>query len=65
MARPKKDDRKQAISLRLPPYLLDWMERQPESRAVLIETALCSWYQIPEHVKAPKPVPKKIRNDKP
>jgi len=65
MARPKKDDRKQAISLRLPPYLLDWMERQPESRAVLIETALCSWYQIPEHVKAPKQVPKKIRNDKP
>jgi len=65
MGRPKKDDKKKTISLALPPYLLEWLERQPESRAMLIETALCSWYQIPEHVKAPKPVPPKIRNDKP
>jgi len=65
VGRPKKDDKKTAISVKLPPYLIEWMDRQPESRPVLIETALCSWYQIPEHVKAPKPVPKKIRNDKP
>jgi len=53
MGRPKKDDKKKTISLALPPYLIEWMNRQPESRAVLIETAICSWYQIPEHVKAP------------
>lgn len=47
MARPTKPDKKQAISLKLPPYLLEWLDRQPESRAVLIETALNGWFQIP------------------
>jgi len=53
MARPTKPDKKQAISLKLPPYLLEWLDRQPESRAVLIETALTGWYQIPPHLKEP------------
>lgn len=56
MARPIKDDKKQAISLKLPPYLIRWMDRQPESRAVLIETALTHWYQIPMHLKEEEPL---------
>jgi len=51
MARPIKEDKKAAKSIKLPPYLIEWMDRQPESRAVLIETALCSHYQIPEHLR--------------
>jgi len=51
MGRPKKDDKKTPINVKLPPYLIEWMNRQPENRAVLIETALCERYQIPEHVK--------------
>lgn len=51
MSRPTKPDKKQAISLKLPPYLLEWMDRQPENRAVLIETALNGWYQIPSHLQ--------------
>lgn len=54
MARPIKADKKLAISLKLPPYLLEWMDRQPENRAVLIETALTSWYQIPDHIQEKK-----------
>lgn len=53
MGRPKKADKKTAINVKLPPWLIEWMSRQPENRAVLIETALCEWYQIPEHVKSP------------
>lgn len=57
MARPTKLDKKQAISLKLPPWLIEWMDRQPENRAVLIETALTSWYQIPPHIQdKPSPV---------
>ncbi len=42
--------KKKMISTRLPPYLLHWMDRQQESRAILIETALNSYYQIPVHL---------------
>ncbi len=51
MARPFKEDKKKAVSIKLPPYLIAWMDRQPGSRSVLIETALCSYYQIPEGIK--------------
>lgn len=51
MARPIKQDKKSAISLKLPPYIIEWMDRQPESRAVLIETALNGWYQIPAYIQ--------------
>lgn len=51
MARPTKADKKVAISLKLPPYLISWMDRQPENRAFLIETALTNWFQIPSHLK--------------
>lgn len=51
MARPIKEDKKTAISVKLPPWLIEWMDRQPESRAVLIETALSSYFQIPEGLK--------------
>ncbi|MGZ8173403.1 MULTISPECIES: hypothetical protein [Methylobacter] len=51
MARPIKEDKKAAVSIKLPPYLIEWMDRQPESRAVLIEIALCSHYQIPEYLR--------------
>ena len=66
MARPIKDDKKTPISIKLPPYLIKWMDRQPESRAVLIETALNGFYQIPvylnpESVKKPVKKLKKTR----
>jgi hypothetical protein len=51
MARPKKDDKKIPVPLKLPPYLIQWMDRQPESRAVLIETALIEWFKIPMHIR--------------
>ena len=46
MARPIKEDKKKQINVKLPPYLKDWLSRQPESNAQLIETALRSYYQI-------------------
>lgn len=51
MARPFKVDKKTAVSIKLPPYLIEWMDCQPESRAVLIETALNYHYQIPANLK--------------
>lgn len=49
--RPKKDDKKIPIGVKLPPWLNEWMKRQPESKAKLIETALVEYYQIPEHLQ--------------
>ena len=48
--RPFKKDKKIPIGVKLPPYLNDWMKRQPESKAELIETALVSYYQISEEL---------------
>jgi hypothetical protein len=64
MARPFKEDKKLPIALKLPPYLLEWLDRQPESRAFLIEAALCGWYQIPDSLK-PEPQTPAIRNASP
>jgi hypothetical protein len=52
--RPKKEDKKIQINVKVPPWLNEWMKRQPESKAVLIETALVSYYQIPESVTEKK-----------
>jgi hypothetical protein len=49
--RPKKADKKVQTGIALPPWLIEWMKRQPESKAVLIETALVSYYQIPEEIQ--------------
>lgn len=49
--RPKLDTKKIPIGVKLPPWLNEWMKRQPESKALLIETALIHYYQIPEHLK--------------
>lgn len=49
--RPKKENKKIQIGVKLPPWLNEWMNRQPESKAVLIETALSEYYQIPENIK--------------
>jgi hypothetical protein len=65
MARPIKDDKKIAVSIKLPPYLIEWMDRQPESRAVLIETALNEYYQIPDHIKPVLPKKKPVKRRKP
>lgn len=35
-----------AIGLKLPPRLIKWMTTRPESRAVLIETALVAHFKI-------------------
>jgi len=41
--RPKKENKKVAISIKLPPELIEWMDEQPESRAKLIENAFKDW----------------------
>lgn len=38
--------KKEPISLKLPRWLIDWMDAQPESRAVLIEDAICKRHKI-------------------
>ena len=48
--RPKKDDKKIPIGVKLPPWLNQWMKQQPESKAKLIETALVAYYQIPDYL---------------
>jgi hypothetical protein len=52
--RPKKENKKAQVNVKLPPWLNEWMKRQPESKAVLIETALVSYYQIPKGVQERK-----------
>jgi hypothetical protein len=64
MARPTKQDKKAPVALKLPPYLIEWMNRQPESRAVLIETALTGFYQIPIGVQVVTSTQKRV-DDKP
>lgn len=49
--RPKKENKKKQLGIKLPPYLIEWLNRQPESNAKLIETALVSHYQIPEGIQ--------------
>jgi hypothetical protein len=44
--------KKEPISVKLPKWLLEWMDTQPESRAVLIEEALKRQHKIkPPEVK--------------
>ena len=38
--------KKEPISLKLPRWLIDWMDAQPESRAVLIEEALSKAHKL-------------------
>ena len=38
--------KKMPIAIKLPQWLLDWMATQAESRAVLIEDALCKRHKI-------------------
>jgi len=49
--RPKKEDKKIPIGVKLEPWLNEWMKRQKESKAELIKKALCEYYQIPDHIK--------------
>jgi hypothetical protein len=49
VGRPKKENKKVQINIKLPPELIEWMDRQPEKRPFLIETALKNYYQIPEY----------------
>jgi len=55
MGRPALDekDKKRAVNIKFHPNLIDWFDRQSESRAKLIETALCSYYQIDKGVFDP------------
>jgi len=48
IGRPKLDikEKKKAISIKLHPNLIKWMDRQPEKRPELIETALKNYYQV-------------------
>lgn len=38
--------KKKAVLVTLPPDLVDWMDRQPESRGVLIEMAVREKYGV-------------------
>jgi len=38
--------KKEPISVKLPKWLIEWMDDQPESRAVLIEEAICKRHKI-------------------
>ena len=38
--------KKMPVSLKLPRWLIEWMDSQPESRAVLIEEALCKRHKL-------------------
>ena len=38
--------RKEPILVKLPKWLLEWMDAQPESRAVLIEDAICKRHKL-------------------
>lgn len=64
MPRSAKLDKKTAVSVKLPPCLIEWMDRQPESRAVLIEAALANYYKIQECIKPATP-PKELGGVKP
>ena len=48
--RPFMKNKKIPIGVKLPPYLNDWMMGQPESKAILIETAMVNYYGIPDYV---------------
>lgn len=51
VGRPIKEDKKIPIGVKLPPWLNEWMKRQPESKAFLIEMALTEYFQIPKDVQ--------------
>ena len=38
--------KKEHISVKLPKWLIEWMDGQPESRAVLIEDAICKRHKL-------------------
>lgn len=38
--------KKEPCSVKLPRWLIDWLDSQPESRAVLIEAALCKQHGL-------------------
>ena len=40
------DQRKKQVNMKLPPWLIAWLDSQPESRAVLVEKALCKIYKL-------------------
>lgn len=44
--RPPKPDKKIHCSVKLPPWLIDWMDEQFESRARLIETSMRYTYGV-------------------
>ena len=46
--RPALDDskKKKPVLVMLPPYLIAWMDKQPESRGVLIEKAVREQYGV-------------------
>jgi hypothetical protein len=38
--------KKEPISVKLPKWLIEWMDGKPESRAVLIEDAICKRHKL-------------------
>lgn len=40
------NERKAGVYIKLPPWLIAWLDSQPESRAVLIEKAIRKAYKV-------------------
>lgn len=40
------EQKKAGVYMKLPPWLIAWLDSQPESRAVLVEKALCKIYKL-------------------
>lgn len=38
--------KKVPVTVKLPPWLVEWLQARPESQAVLIEDALCNRHKI-------------------
>lgn len=42
----EKGEKKKGVFIALPPWLIEWMDNQPESRALLIEKSIKKVYQV-------------------
>ena len=47
--------KKEPVSLKLPRWLIEWIDRQPDSRAVLIEDAIIRRHNLKPPAQVPSP----------
>jgi hypothetical protein len=46
MGRPIKKDKKKQLGVKLPPYIIEWLNSKEKSNAKLIEEALIKTFEI-------------------